>query len=126
MLSLIVREVDHALLFACGCIKYGQDWLLIRDDEITGCILISYPGATRGHQVCPGHREEVVLSEAPQQALLGLLVREVVRGQEVVQGGAVRDKGDLPEADRGVPADRQEDVLVRVDPEVPDGLRAMR
>jgi hypothetical protein len=99
MLSLIVREVDHALLLPSGCIENGQYRLLIRDDEITGGILISYPGATRGHQVCAGHREEVVLSEAPQQALLGLLVREVMRGQEVVQGGAVRDKGDLPQAD---------------------------
>lgn len=73
-----MREVDHALLFACGCIKNGQDWLLIRDDEVTGGILICYPGATRGHEVGPGHREEVVLSETPEEALLGLLVREVM------------------------------------------------
>jgi len=78
MLSLIVREVDHTLFFACGCIKNRQDWLLIRDYEITGGILISYPGATRGHQVGAGHREEVVLSETAEEALLGLLVREVM------------------------------------------------
>ena len=78
MLGLIMRKVDHTLLLASGRIKNGQDWLLIRDYEVTGGILICYPGATRGHEVGPGHREEVVLSETPEEALLGLLVREVM------------------------------------------------
>jgi len=84
ILGLIMRKVDHTLLLASGRIKNGQDWLLIRDDEVAGGILISYPGATRGHQVGAGHREEVVLSETAEEALLGLLVREVMRGQEVI------------------------------------------
>ena len=46
ILSFIMREVDHSLFLAGGCIKYGQYRLLIRDDEITGGILICYPGAT--------------------------------------------------------------------------------
>ena len=46
MLGLIMRKVDHTLLLASGRIKNGQDWLLIRDYEVTGGILICYPGAT--------------------------------------------------------------------------------
>ncbi len=46
MLSFIMREVDHPLFLASGCIKDGKYRLLIRDYEITGGILICYPGAT--------------------------------------------------------------------------------
>ena len=49
ILHFIMREVDHSLFLAGGRIKNGQYRLLIRDDEITGGILIGYPGATRGH-----------------------------------------------------------------------------
>ena len=78
ILSFIMREVDHALFLASGCIKDGKYGLLIRDNEITRGILICYPGATRGHEISPRHREEVVLSETAEEALLGLLMRKVM------------------------------------------------